>query len=63
MLDQQGFFYIGKRNYMAVKKIFWKNNGMIDYEDVGGNVNRTLKLHVKNGDAWVKVSGRAERKI
>jgi len=63
VLDQKGFFNIGKRNYMAVKKIFWKNNVMTDYEDVGGNVNRTIKLLVKNGEARVKVSGRGEQKI
>ncbi|MDY6986638.1 MAG: chemotaxis protein CheD [Thermodesulfobacteriota bacterium] len=63
VLDQKGFFDIGKRNYMAVKKMFWKNNVMIDHEDVGGNVNRTVKLAVKDGEAWVKTSGQGERKI
>ena len=63
ILDQKGFFNIGKRNYMAAKKVFWKNNVMIDYQDVGGNVNRTIKLAVKNGDAWLKTSGKGEKKI
>lgn len=58
VLDQKGLFNIGKRNYMAVRKMFWMNNVMIDYEDVGGNVNRTLKLAVRNGRTWLKVSGR-----
>ena len=63
ILDQKGFFNIGKRNYMAVRKMFWKNNVMIDYEDVGGSSNRTIKLAVKNGQAWLKVSGQGEREI
>ena len=63
VLDQKGFFNIGKRNYMAVRKMFWKNNVMIDYQDVGGSPNRTLKLAVKNGQAWLKVSGQGEREI
>jgi chemotaxis protein CheD len=63
VLDQKGFFNIGKRNYMAVKKMFWKNNVMIDHEEVGGNVNRTVKLAVRNGEAWVKTSSQGERKI
>ena len=63
ILDQEGFFNIGKRNYMAARKIFWANNVMIDYEDVGGMVNRTLKLGVKDGNAWLKISGRGEVKI
>ena len=62
-LDQLNFFNIGKRNYAAIKKIFRKNNVITDYEDVGGNVNRTLKLSVRNGEARVKVPGRGEKKI
>lgn len=58
VLDQKGFFNIGKRNYMALKKIFWKNNVLIDYENVGGNSNRTVKLTVKDGSVWLKVSGK-----
>jgi chemotaxis protein CheD len=63
ILDQQGFFNIGKRNHMAVRKIFWKNQVMIDYEDIGGNGNRTIKLDVANGDIWMKSSGQEYRKI
>jgi chemotaxis protein CheD len=63
ILDQQGFFNIGKRNHMAVRKIFWKNQVMIDYEDIGGNGNRTIKLDVANGSIWIKSSGQEYRKI
>lgn len=61
--DQNGFFNIGKRNYMAVRKILWRNNVMIDYEDVGGNVNRTLKLAIKTGQAWIKTPGQGVMEI
>jgi chemotaxis protein CheD len=61
--DQNGFFNIGKRNYMAVRQILWKNNVMIDYEDVGGNANRTLKLAIKTGQAWLKTPGQGVREI
>jgi len=57
VLDQKGFFNIGKRNYMAIRKMFWKNNVMIDYENVGGHVNRTIKLALKDGAASLKISG------
>lgn len=63
ILDQQGFFNIGKRNYIAVRKMLWKNNVMIDYEDVGGMVNRTLKLAVKDGKVRLKISGKGEVQI
>jgi chemotaxis protein CheD len=62
-LDQKGFFNIGKRNIMAVKQMFWKNKVMIDYEDVGGNVNRTIRLVVKTGQNLLKISGQGEREI
>ena len=62
-LDQQIFFNIDKRNDMAVRKMFHRNNVVIDYRDVGGNVNRTVKLAVKYGEVTMKVSGREEKKI
>jgi chemotaxis protein CheD len=63
VLDQKGFFNIGKRNHMAIRKIFWKNNVMTDFEDVGGNVNRTIRIIVKTGEMRLKVSGCEERII
>ncbi|MBF0302574.1 MAG: chemotaxis protein CheD [Desulfamplus sp.] len=63
ILDQKGFFNIGKRNYMALKKLLFKNNVLINYEDVGGNVNRTIRLEIKTGDIFVKTSGSSEVKI
>ena len=63
ILDQKGFFNIGKRNETAVRKMFHRNNVIIDYTDVGGVVNRTIKLAVDNGDVWLRVSGKGEKKI
>lgn len=63
VLDQKGFFNIGKRNYMATKKMFWRNNVMIDYEDVGGNSNRTIKMAINNGQTRLKVSGVGEKVV
>ena len=63
VLDQHGFFNIGKRNQMAVRKIFHRNNVVIDYSDVGGNSNRTLRLTVKDGSTSLKVSGKDDRVV
>jgi chemotaxis protein CheD len=63
VLDQKGLFNIGKRNDIAVRKMFHKNNVIIDYKDVGGTVNRTIKLAINTGDIWLQVSGRGEKKI
>ncbi len=63
VMDPKGFFNIGKRNDMAARKILHKNNVIIDYKDIGGSVNRTVRLAVKNGDATIKVSGVGEKKV
>jgi chemotaxis protein CheD len=63
ILDQDGLFNIGKRNYLILRKMFWKNNVLIDFEDVGGSVNRTLKLAIGTGQTSLKVSGGGTREI
>jgi chemotaxis protein CheD len=63
ILDQKGFFNIGKRNYTLLRKLFWKNNVMINFEDVGGTVNRTVKLEIGTGVTWLKTSGDGIRRI
>lgn len=63
ILDQKGFFNIGKRNHMALRKLFFKNGVIVDHEDVGGNVNRTIRIEIKSGDIYMKTSGRTEEKI
>ena len=57
LLDDKGTFNIGKRNYLALRKIFWKNGIMIDGEDVGGSISRTMRLTVGRGDVTVKTRG------
>ena len=47
-LDEGGHFNIGKRNYAAVRKILYRNNVLVDKEDVGGNVNRTVGSACRN---------------
>jgi chemotaxis protein CheD len=49
LLDDRGTFNIGKRNYLALRKIFWKNGVMIKAENVGGNISRTLRLEIGSG--------------
>ena len=61
IMDPSGVFDIGRRNYVALRKIFWRNNVMIDAEDVGGHSNRTMRLSVASGVLSIKVSGEGER--
>jgi chemotaxis protein CheD len=54
ILDDSNFFAIGKRNYLIMKKILWKNQVLIESEDVGKNHYRTLFLDVGTGKTWIK---------
>ena len=63
ILDQKGFFNIGKRNNMAARKMLHKNNVIISYNNVGGNCNRTVKLSINDGSLGLKISGQGEIKI
>ncbi len=60
ILDENGVFNIGKRNYMILKKLFWRNNVRIAAEHVGGKVNRTLRLEIGAGKFFLKVAGEGE---
>ena len=47
-------FDIGKRNYLAIRKILWDNEMFIDAEDVGGCLPRTLYMSIADGTVIVK---------
>ena len=50
-------FAIGKRNYLTLRKILWKNGILIKAEDVGGAVPRTMYLEVATGHVWLSIGG------
>lgn len=56
--DQNDLFAIGKRNYILLRKLFWKNGFMITAEDVGGTISRTLFLEIATGRTWIRSSGK-----
>jgi len=53
-------FDIGKRNYLAIRKILWSNGMFIDAEDVGGRCARNLYLDIADGTVIVR-SNRLEK--
>lgn len=63
ILDDSGFFNIGKRNYMALRKILWKNNVLIKAEDVGGQVSRTVRMDLATGKVFLRYSGEGEKEL
>ncbi len=56
VLDKNGFFSIGERNYVATRKILWKNGVFIEAEDVGGDSWRTVRVDIETGRLLVKNS-------
>jgi len=57
ILDESNFFRIGQKNIMARRKLFWRNNILIDAEDTGKNFNRTVRLDVGTGRVFIKRAG------
>jgi chemotaxis protein CheD len=62
-LDPNGVFNIGKRNCLAMRKIFWRNNVSVAAEHVGGEVNRTVRLMMDTGRVFMKAGREPEIEI
>ena len=54
ILDDTNYFRIGQKNITALRKIFWKNNVLIEKEDTGKSHNRTVRLEIAGGKFFVK---------
>jgi chemotaxis protein CheD len=55
-------FDIGKRNYLAIKKILWQQKMFIDAEDIGGSSPRNMYLDIADGTVKVKINN-TEKKL
>jgi len=49
MMADSTHFETGKRNYLALRKVLWRNGIFIDREDVGGNESRSVRLDLATG--------------
>jgi len=63
VMDSKGVFNIGKRNYLALRKILWKAGVLVQGEDVGGNCSRTVRLEVGSGRFWLRGPGSPEQEL
>ncbi len=48
-LGDNEMFKIGERNYTILKKLLWKNNILLESEDIGGTASRTIHFHIGSG--------------
>lgn len=62
VLKDDGHFKVGSRNRTLLRKIFWKNNILVQADDTGGTISRTLRLNMQTGEVTVRTRGQ-ERTI
>lgn len=58
VVDDGGFFQVGKRNHVAIRKILWKAGLLVHGEDVGGTHSRTVRIDSASGTFVVSSPGR-----
>jgi len=63
ILNDDLYFRIGQKNITAVRRIFWKNNVLIDAEDTGENYNRTVRMQMKDGKCFIRSSGGLSKEL
>jgi len=54
-------FKIGERNYTVLKKLLWKNNILLEAEDVGGTSSRTIHFDISSGEVTLSIGGYKRR--
>ncbi len=55
--EQDDFFQIGKRNFIATKNLLWKEAVLMQANDVGGGESRTMSLAIGSGQVQLKFNG------
>lgn len=63
VMDPNGTFNIGKRNYLSVKKVLWAFRLWPAAEEIGGTISRTVSLAVGKTDVLVTTPGLEPRRL
>jgi chemotaxis protein CheD len=50
-------FEIGKRNFLMLRKLLWKNGLLLTSQDVGGHYSRTMSLRLSDGQVTLRING------
>ena len=56
-LGKNEMFKIGERNYTVLKKLLWKNNILLETEDIGGTASRTVHFNIATGQTVISSNG------
>jgi chemotaxis protein CheD len=57
VLDPDGFFHIGRKNYAACRQILGDAGFTVQAEAVGGAISRTVRLAIGSGELWWSSGG------
>jgi chemotaxis protein CheD len=52
--EESDHFQIGKRNFVMLRKLLWRNGILLNAHDVGGSHSRTMMLEVGSGAVTLK---------
>jgi len=56
-VEAEDMFQIGKRNFLMLRKLLWKNNVLLKAHDVGGSISRNVALDVGSGRVVIRANG------
>ncbi len=63
VFDDGGIFNIGQRNLAALRRILWKAGVLVQGEEVGGAISRTVRLSNADGRMLIRCPGEQEREL
>lgn len=56
IIKAKGQYKIGKQNYLAVRRLLWRNNVLVTAEEVGGTDARSMSLSIGSGEVTVRIN-------
>ena len=57
---EDNLFQIGKRNFIILRKLLWKNGLLVTSHDVGGTNARTMSLEIGTGKVTIRSCGQVK---
>jgi len=58
VIDDNGHFKVGSRNRTLLRKLFWKNDILLEADETGGSISRTLSMTSRDGQIIVRNRGK-----
>jgi chemotaxis protein CheD len=58
--EENDLFKIGKRSFLILRKLLWKNGLLLRSCDVGGSNSRTMSLEISSGKVMIRSGGQTK---